>query len=138
MTEKEKTYIISNHNKYGIHNEQGELLSEQEMFELLEILDLFGENLDTFHDVQFQGYTLFCEVGGQRLSDDDTYRSIVDTHNYRKQSELNSFFYDILDNYTYDTDTEEQSIEDFKHYFELLYLDDLDIVKGGLVHHIYC
>lgn len=138
MTEKEKAYIISNHDKYGIHNEQGKLLSKQEMFELLEILDLFDENLDSFHDVQNQGYTEFCGIYGTFDSDDDTYKAIVNFHNYRKQSELNQFFNDILDNYTYDTETEEQSVDDFKHYFEFMYLDDLDIVKGGLVHHIYC
>ena len=138
MNEKIKAYCIKNHDKYGIHNEHGELLSEQEMFELLEILDLFNENLDSFHDVAMNGYDEFCGIYGTFTDDDDTYKTIIEYHEYIKQSELNEFFNDILDNYTYDTDTEEQSVDDFKHYFEFMYLDDIDIVKGGLVHHIYC
>lgn len=136
--DKVMQYCIKNHDKYGIHNEKGELLSEQEMKELLLILDLFGENLDTFHDVQYQGYTDFCGVVGERFDDNDTYKSIVDFHNYIKQSDVNRFMYDLLDNYTYCQEKELQSIEDFKEDFVNFTLDELDIVEGGLVHHIYC
>ena len=138
MTEKEKAYIISNHDKYGIHNEHGELLSEQEMFELLEILDLFNENLDSFHDVAMNGYDEFCGIYGTFTDDNDTYETIIEYHEYIKQSEINQFMYNVLDNYTYCQDKEYQSIEDFKQDFEKLTLEELDIVKGGLVHHIYC
>lgn len=131
-------YIIKNHDKYGIHNEDGELLSEKEMRQLLQILDLFGENLDTFHDVQNQGYTDFCGIVGIFANDDDTYEAITEFHNYIEQKDINRFFLNVLDNYIYSQDEEYQTIEEFKRDFEEYTIEELDIVEGGLVHHIDC
>ena len=138
MNEKIKAYCIKNHDKYGIHNEHGELLSEEEMKQLLEILDLFDETLDSFHDVSINGYDEICGIYGTFENDDDTYKTIIEYHNYFKHEEKNTFFYNLLDNYTYEQEEEEQSVDDFKEWFKFMYLDDLDLVDGGLIHHIYC
>lgn len=138
MNEKMKAYILNNHDKYGIHNEKGELLSRDEMLALLNMLEANGENLESLHDASFNNRREFCGIYGSFDNDDDTYRTMMAFH----------FFYPTVDDLLehietvreeYWNDDLEENIEyygDFASYFKMMWDDEIIKTSDGWVRRI--
>lgn len=73
-----KAHILANWDKYGI----AKLKSQWDMLKLLNILDVYGETLDSFHNVALNGEREFCEIvfSEAPVSDDETYSALMDNN----------------------------------------------------------
>lgn len=98
MNEKQKNYILDNCDKYGIKNEQGELLNREKMLALLNILEVHGQTLDSFHDVAFNGYSEFCEIVGRFENDSDVYRALLEFNVFIPRKEFPDFMVNEYEN----------------------------------------
>ena len=104
-----KAYILENFNKYGIMASEDfnkrdlHPITKAEMLGLLNILEAHGENLDTFHDASFNGYSNFCEIYGGFEDDSDTYNALMQFNQFFTDDEFISWMLehvqDEIDNY---------------------------------------
>lgn len=72
MNNTMKQYILNNWNAYDIVD------SIEEMLVLLNILEAHKENLDSLHDVPYQGYTEFCGIVGTYEDDRDVVSALFE------------------------------------------------------------
>lgn len=138
MNEKMKAYILDNHDKYGIHNEKGELLSREEMIALLNILESNGENLDSFHDASFNYSGEFCGIYGSFENDDDTYKTLMAFHFfYHTVDDLIEHIETVRDEWwNDDLDWNLETYGDFATYFKKVWDDEIIRTSDGYVRRI--
>lgn len=138
MNEKMKAYILDNHDKYGIHNRKGELLSRDEMLMLLNILEANGETLDSFHDAAFNYPSDFCGIYGNFKNDDDTYQVLLDFHYfYKTVDELIEHIETVREEWW--ADDLEFNLEvygDFPTYFKKVWDSEIIRTSDGYVRRI--
>ena len=65
-----KKYMLDNWNQYDLVDTKEEFLA------LINILQACGENIDSLHDVCFQGYDEFCDILGKWENDRDVVKSL--------------------------------------------------------------
>ena len=81
-----KKYILDHYNEYGF--KLGDKpITKDDMTALLNILEAHNENLDSLHDVAFNGYDEFCGICGRFDNDNDTVNALFDFNVFISDSE---------------------------------------------------
>lgn len=120
-------YMLNNYDKYGLN------VSRDEFIELLNILEINDENLDSFHDVAFNGLTMFCDIFGRWDTDNELLETLKAFHVFVKRGELKEYLEMYLnETILYDSD----SIEDVKQSFEW-FIDEFNDSTDGYVRKLY-
>ena len=117
-----KAYILKNFDKYGIQASENvwkkdlHPITQAEMLALLNILDAHGENLDSFHDASFNGYSDFCDIFGRFENDNDTYNALMQFNKFIPNDEFADWMLehiqDTIDNYDGDYEEAMKSIKE--------------------------
>lgn len=88
MNKKVKEYILKHYKEYNLINAKCEpMQNEEDMLKLLNILEAHDENLDSLHDVAFNGYTEFCGIVGTFEDDIDTCKALYDFNVFFKNED---------------------------------------------------
>lgn len=120
MNEKIKQYQLNNWKKYNLVD------TKEDFIKLLNILEAHNENLDSLHDVVFNGYDEFCGIYGSFEDDKETTNTLLDYHRFFKTEEEFKKF--VLE------ECEEMDIT----YNEYIEDEDIRKTEDGFIQVIYC
>jgi len=126
MNEKQKAYILSNYDKYGLFDESKIPITRDDMLALLNILESNDVTLDELHDVAFNGLDEFCGIFGSYENDSDTYNALLSHHLFLTDSEFIDYALEKVQELKNDG-------EDVAKYFAMFIDDSIAKTSDGYV-----
>lgn len=119
LPEGVRDWIMAHWDQYGLG-----LKKQEDMVELLNILEAHKENLDSLHDVVFNGYDEFCGIVFRPESDADVVKALL---------EYNVFYEGGYDNALFKEHLQEYCEEDECDEAEFYRIEDIRVTQDGIV-----
>lgn len=134
MNEKQRDYIIKHWKKYNLTD------TKEEFVALLNILESYGETIDSLHNTTLNDTKVFCGIVGEFANDRDTVAALFEFNTFLETpGEVAAVIYDKIEYYRDCCDyTQEEINAEIKATFcDDIYSDEkIDKTRDGYVYKI--